>query len=996
MQPCFPFHPRRALTPLAARLALFVSLAFGLPASAAAAEPAGIIAGRVSNDATGSVLEGATVEIPALGRQEFTNSRGEFTFRGVPAGQHQVSVTYTGLDAASQTAAVNAGRRTLLDFELTSSIYQLEAFTVTGEREGNAAAITRQRSAPNVKNVVALDAFGNLPNDSAGELLIRLPGIAGRYDDEGNVTGVMIRGAAPGLNTVSVDGNQMASAGGFGRDFRTHNISGALFDEIEVTKAPTPDMPADSLGGAVNLKTRSPLAMKEKRRINYRAMARWAPAFGGNLPLRREHPVHPLLSFGYQEVFGVLGGDRNLGVSLNLFYSENVNSIDATILDYQNTTGSPAYVWDYRRQNAFNNRTQQSAALKLDYQVSERMRVFVNTIVNQAPEKFNRLYTVRAFSTQSIAAIGPNGQPTGTNPILPGFTENRTDVRPVNGAVVELNSTLYSFIDKQRQIQVGAEHDFDRLKLDYDGAYSHSKPKLESSYRDGIGGGIFTMQARSVGWTLDKSASAVTPAFAQTAGPSIHDEASYGSGRLTSRNNDRFTTIKNASANAQYALPTAFAASIKTGVRWRDAEISERGGDRRWDYAGSAPLSGLVDRSVNLNFFDEVGGRLPFVESAAVGRDIRENPQNWDEDVYYREERTYVGTRSLHEEVSAAYVQASARLGPLSVLGGVRAERTEVTGKGYIASRVRTTTAERNADPVGAAARDYAGNLITNEGRYTDWFPGVHLVYKFTPNLQGRASWSNSVGRPPGSNLIPARTFSDVNQTVTISNPALKPQYSENWDVTLEYYFEPVGQLSAGVFRKDITDFIISNMVGGIVVSGPDNGFGGDFAGYEIRASSNGGFARIDGFELNYQQQLTFLPGPLKGLGFSANYTRLRTEGDYGGSVIVGTNEVADFVPETANAILSYKFGKFTTRVQYNYNGTYLDNAGAEARRQFRFAREMVNLSFGYQLSKHLGFAVDIINVFNEPQQLYRGYSDRLSNSRANGTAISFGISGTF
>ena len=695
-------------------------------------------------------------------------------------------------------------------------------------------------------------------------------------------------------------------------------------------------------------------------------------------------------------MFDVFGRERNLGVSLSAFYSENVNSVDATILDYQNTADTPAYLWDYRRQNTYNNRTQRSVSLKFDYKVSDRTRVFVSTIYNDAPEKFNRLYTLRAFSSQSVASLGANGQPTGSNPILPGYTTTRTEVRPVNGAVVELNSTLYSFLDRQRQITIGAEHEFDRLKLDYDANYSHSKPLLKSSYRGNPGGGIFTMQARGVGWVLDKSGNAVHPDFTQTAGPSIFDEASYGSGRLTNRDNDRFTTIKNAHANARYALPTSFGSWVQTGLRWRDVEIKERAGERRWNHAGTAPLSAFVDRGVDLNFFDEVGGRLPFVESAAIGRDIVENPQNWDEDEYYAAERKYVGTRSLNEEIGAAYFEGSARLGPLTLLAGVRVERTEVEGRGYIASRNRTTSAERNADPEGAAARDYAGNFTVNHGDYTDWFPGVHAVYRVTPNLQARLSWSNSIGRPSGTNLLPSRSFSDTNQTVTISNPSLKPQYAENWDLALEYYFEPVGQLSAGVFRKNISDFIISNIAGGIVPGGNDNGFNGDFAGYEIRMSRNGGSARVEGYELNYQQQLTFLPGALRGLGFSANYTHLTTEGDYGGSGVVGTGQVANFVPETANAILSYKWHKLSARVQYNYMSAYLTNAGTEARRQFRFARELVNLGLGYQWRKNLGFSIDLVNLFDEPQELYRGFTDRLSNARYNGTAISFGISGTF
>ena len=991
-----PLFLRARAGSIALALAVAGSTLAIFPSAAPAAEAAsGSLAGQVSNAGTGSLLQGAMVEIPALGLQTLTNNIGEYVLANVPAGQHEVVVRYIGLDPHRQSVTVAGGQRTPVNFDLSSQIYQLDQFTVTSEREGNAASITRQRNAPNVKHVVALDAFGNLPNDSAGELLIRLPGIAGSFDDEGNVTGVSIRGMAPGFNTVSVDGNQQASAGGFGRDFRTHNISGALFDEIEVTKSPTPDMPADSLGGSVNLKTRSPLLMKEKRRFSYRAAARWAPSFYDHTPLRRDHPIHPLLSLGYQEVFGVLGGERNLGVSLDLFYSENVNAVDQTLLDYQFATASPAYVWDYRRQNGYNNRVQQSAALKFDYKLSDRTRVFLNTIYNDAPEKFNRLYTMRAFTSRSVAAIGANGQPTGTNPILPGWTADRTQVRGVNNSIVELNSTLYSFFDRQRQIHGGVVHEFDRVKVDYDFNYSHSKPLLQSSYRDNAGGGIFTVEARNVGWIFDKSQSAFEPSFTQTEGPSIYDPASYANGQLTSRNNQRYTTFKNASANAQFELPTSFASSLKTGLRYREVTIEEVAGERRWNYIGAAPLANLVDPSLRLTYTDATGRALPFIDSARAGQDIRENPQNWREDVYYREMRTFVGTRSLNEEVQAAYVQGQARLGKLSVVGGVRAERTEFDGQAFVGSRTMTTTAQRNADPVGSARADY-DNLRTLHGTSTDWFPGVHFVYRITPNLQSRLSWSNSIGRPPGTQLLPTESVSITNETVTLGNPNLKPQTSENWDASLEYYFEPVGQVSVGYFRKDLEDFLVTRTIG-VVPSGNDNGFGGDYAGYAINGPSNAGKAKVDGWEFNYQQQFAFLPGVLRGLGFSANYTKLQTSGDYGETGARSTNDVARFTPETANAALTFKLRKFGSRISYNYTGVTLQDYSSDASRlRYRDARELVNLNLTYQLYRSLSLYVDFTNLFNSPQEFYRALPDRLERSTYNGTAVTFGVSGRF
>jgi outer membrane receptor protein involved in Fe transport len=127
--------------------------------------------------------------------------------------------------------------------------------------------LRRNAARKTIKNVVALDAFGNLPNMSAGELAVRLPGVASQFDDEGNVTGVIIRGSPSTMNRVNVDGNLMSNVGGFSRQFQTHSLTGAMFEQLEVIKGHTPDQTADSLGGTVNLKTRSPLSMKEKRRF---------------------------------------------------------------------------------------------------------------------------------------------------------------------------------------------------------------------------------------------------------------------------------------------------------------------------------------------------------------------------------------------------------------------------------------------------------------------------------------------------------------------------------------------------------------------------------------------------------------------------------------------------------------------------------------------------------------------------------------------------------
>ncbi|HRE82949.1 MAG TPA: TonB-dependent receptor, partial [Opitutaceae bacterium] len=99
----------------------------------------------------------------------------------------------------------------------------------------------------------------------------------------------------------------------------------------------------------------------------------------------------------------------------------------------------------------------------------------------------------------------------------------------------------------------------------------------------------------------------------------------------------------------------------------------------------------------------------------------------------------------------------------------------------------------------------------------------------------------------------PCSGGNDTAQTVTLSNPSLLPQSATNWDLGLEYYLKPMGLVSASLFQKDLEDFIFTS-AGGIVGSGPDNGFGGQYAGYTINTTLNGGSARVRGVELSYQQ----------------------------------------------------------------------------------------------------------------------------------------------
>jgi TonB-dependent receptor len=665
-----------------------------------------------------------------------------------------------------------------------------------------------------------------------------------------------------------------------------------------------------------------------------------------------------------------------------------------TTRDFQNTTAQPAYVWDYRTLDNYNNRGQQSANVKLDYRLSPTTKLSFNTILNDANERMRRQYETRAFTNQSVGT-------TGTAGILPGYTSRITQVRASTGSMIDLTMTgPNNFFNRLRYFDLGAEHELDRWQIDYNAGYNRTR------INSGNGrGAVLINRITNIGWILDRTQSDLYPQFIQTEGPDISNPANYrpapnGLAHAKAVATDK---VKELRGNVRYKLPTEAPLFVKTGVRWREQETFNTTLSRRWNYVGTAALPA----DPTLYMFDErkTGRHIPQWQASDFMRDMNPaTPSLWDEDVYFREQNNFTGTRGVTEAVSAGYVMANGKLGRAGLLGrtgfltGVRGEKTETESWGWVRARVASSNAARLADPVGAAARDYASNRRELEGSYTKWFPSAHLTHDVTNNLKARLSWSTSYGRPSMTSLLPNESINESQQTLTVNNPSLLPQVAENWDATLDYYFEPVGSLSVAWFHKKITDYIVSGIIAGTIDGGNDNGYNGEYVGFTRLTSANAGTAFVQGWELSYQQQFTFLPGPLKGLGGFANYTQLDTHGDFGGRTNLTGGQIAGFVPKTANVGLTWRYRGFNSRVLVNHTGDYITSysAASAGRNLYRFERTVVNLGFGYQVRPALQVTCDVTNLFNEPQAFYRGIPDQMQSTVILGTTITVGVSGRF
>jgi iron complex outermembrane recepter protein len=236
----------------------------------------GDVAGRVLNAQTGRYLNNARVTVQGTSLSAFTNDFGEYRLNNVPAGPQELVVFFSGLGDNLIPVNVVPGQVTTQNVTLGGSVDDdtivLDAFTVASGRDTDIAsiAVNEQRFSPNIKTVIEADAFGDIAEGNVGEFLKFLPGVTVDYV-AADVRTVSVRGFGAQFSSVYVDGFRMASSasGSTSRVFEFEQVSINNASRIEVSKVPTPSMPADSLGGAVNLISKNAFE-REGAQFNYR------------------------------------------------------------------------------------------------------------------------------------------------------------------------------------------------------------------------------------------------------------------------------------------------------------------------------------------------------------------------------------------------------------------------------------------------------------------------------------------------------------------------------------------------------------------------------------------------------------------------------------------------------------------------------------------------------------------------------------------------------
>ncbi|MET0009178.1 MAG: TonB-dependent receptor plug domain-containing protein, partial [Candidatus Thiodiazotropha sp. 6PLUC4] len=130
----------------------------------------------------------------------------------------------------------------------------LETIQVTGQAASMDSALDVQQMADNIVSAVHADDIGQLPDTNAAEALQRLPGVSIERD-QGEGRYVRIRGMAPDMNSVTINGSLVPSPESDSRAVALDVLPSGLISSLEISKTLTPDQDANSIGGTIDVKT---------------------------------------------------------------------------------------------------------------------------------------------------------------------------------------------------------------------------------------------------------------------------------------------------------------------------------------------------------------------------------------------------------------------------------------------------------------------------------------------------------------------------------------------------------------------------------------------------------------------------------------------------------------------------------------------------------------------------------------------------------------------
>lgn len=901
-----------------------------------------LVEGNVVDLATRRPLASADVRLVELGREATTTPAGDFSIPGVPPGTYTLTVRYLGYLAEERTVEVPESGSVTEDVAL-AAVGAAEQIVVTGFRASQASSLQDKRMADIIKESVTADDAGKLPDQNAAEALRRVTGVTSTID-QGEGRYVTVRGVDPSYTNITLNGAVIGSPEDT-RRISLDTIPAEVLSKLEVVKAVTPDMDGNSVGGSINIETPSAFDDPDGFFLS-------SSADIGYYDLNGKYPSGA--SIGWGQVFGP---DGKWGIVLSgswserQYASENLQGGDPWEEEGDFLVPDSLVLRDYRIE-----RVRRGIVANLEYRPSDTVRLWFNNLINRFEDTEIQAETIWDYRSGDLLNQTPTS---GT------FTEG------------EGERLISERVEKQtiQTSTLGGELLLDRWTLDASLTYGETEQDTPTDRE-----WSFEL-AEVMPMTYDTS----DLFFTVDAGPDFHDPAlyelnEYGRGGQFVEGEINAFEI-NLQRDMRFGDRTGyfkFGAKRMTRDKTSDQDLEVFDG-----FDGDLTLTGFTEPGKEDFYADvreyEFGPRMDYHALEAF---YTENAPGFELNAGDTLSESFGVDFDVAEDVTAGYVMAAVDVGRATFIGGVRVERTEAE---YSSFQILLD----DGDPAGPPQR------VTGTNDYTNWLPGLQMRLALRDDLILRAAWTNTIGRPSFDVAVPFRIF-DIEEDepgifegeIEAGNPDLEALESMNLDLSLEWYLESAGILSAGVFYKDIENPIFTRFD-----SREDVDFEGrSFSELIIETTDNAESGDIFGVEFNYQQQFRMLPEPFNGFGVAFNYTWSDSEAN----VFDRAEPVPFFLQSDniGNAALFYERSGFEARLAYTYFSRYLDAlAGDPAQDAYIADHGQLDFKASYQATEHVGVFLEWMNITDEPLRYYSGDNEvRLAENEFYGWNVVSGV----
>jgi len=759
------------------------------------------------------------------------------------------------------SAILAAAAGTLVAGQTIAEAQSIDEVVVTGIRGSLERAMDTKRNASGVVDAISAEDMGKFPDTNLAESLQRISGVSiNRVNGEGSE--VTVRGFGGGFNMVTLNGRQMPSANvgtitgnpldqgasGSSRSFDFSNLASEGVRGLQVYKTGRADVAAGGIGATVNIETIKPLESSGTQGsigvkiVNDTSGDDVTPEVSGLYSWANDDATLGVSLFGSVqerdsgsrhasvEEFGLRTWDASdrAGTLANLGLRPTatiVNEPNDGQLVYRPTNLGLGSNHDERKRT--------NALLTIQFAPNDDMTITADATYAENVMDSTSLIDGLWFNG-TADYVEYDGNPVVAAPVL--FAED------VDGG----KDFFFQNLDmgtKDTLESIGLNLDWnvsDELSLSIDAASSEAKsggngPQGNNVLRMNVAGATAGWQAVDFGQEIPQGIASIDD---ENKGNNngIFDLADVGSQVTQFASSDQVAEIDQFAFDGNLVVSDGVEVDFGVGYMSSAMQQTRQSGSNAlggWgvDHPGDVP-EGLVEQVNTLAEFDYQGTGVAGVSPpAGETTPIALGSVSWKTDPLaflnaiastYGYDPANMPVNSsdnnlVEEDTLSVYGQVAmdGDVGgmPVNVVAGLRWEQTDVTSTSEQAVPNAFVWESNNdfAFTLGSGAENLVG-----EYSYSTLLPSLDISVDITDNVKGRASFSKTLARPQYNQMYTATTVNSPSRITHLGdspsadqgNAALNPLESNNFDLSVEYYYDEANYFSVGFYQKNVSNFI--------------------------------------------------------------------------------------------------------------------------------------------------------------------------------------------